>query len=239
LLCSPKSDCVQVHDNIAAFGGNASQVTIFGQSAGAGSVRALLQSPPVEGLIAGAILQSDLGISSYNHYLTIDQEIASQTVSILNETGCASGNGAAELACLRAYNASGLTALATKANNVIVDGTYVVSPAIVYNGTSHVNKVPLLIGNMRDDGAPFISYIDTTSLNASLVANGIAPGPVLANAEDFPIPTSANATLNVYNVTAEVQTDEWFECSDKVSTGFDLEPSHMLILFRLLLMQQH
>ena len=211
------SNSVQVHDNIAAFGGNASQVTIFGQSAGAGSVRALLQSPPVDGLIAGAILQSDLGIPSYNHYLTIDQEIASQTVSILNETGCASGNGAAELACLRAYNASALVALKTVANNVIVDGTYVVSPAIVYNGTSHVNKVPLLIGNMRDDGAPFISYIDTTSLNASLVANGIAPGPVLANTEDFPLPTSANATLNVYNVTAEVLTDEWFECSDKVS----------------------
>jgi len=211
------SNSVQVHDNIAAFGGNASQVTIFGQSAGAGSVRALLQSPPVDGLIAGAILQSDLGIPSYNHYLTIDQEIASQTVSILNETGCASGNGAAELACLRAYNASALVALKTVVNNVIVDGTYVVSPAIVYNGTSHVNKVPLLIGNMRDDGAPFISYIDTTSLNASLVANGIAPGPVLANTEDFPLPTSANATLNVYNVTAEVLTDEWFECSDKVS----------------------
>jgi hypothetical protein len=41
---------------------------------------------------------------------------------------------------------------------------------------------------------------------------------VLANAEDFALPTSANATLNVYNVTAEVQTLEWFECSDKVST---------------------
>lgn len=120
-----------VHDNIHNFGGNASQVTIFGQSAGAGSVRALLGSPPAEGLFSAAILQSDLGISSYSYYLSREQEIESQTIPILNATGCLSGNGADELACLRAYNASALVALPTVANNIVVDGKYVVEHAIV------------------------------------------------------------------------------------------------------------
>lgn len=120
-----------VHDNIHNFGGNASQVTIFGQSAGAGSVRALLGSPPAEGLFSAAILQSDLGISSYSYYLSREQEIASQTIPILNATGCLSGNGAEELACLRSYNASALVALPTVANNIVVDGKYVVEHAIV------------------------------------------------------------------------------------------------------------
>ena len=47
-----------VKNNIADFGGNPDQVTIFGESAGAGSVLALMVSPLSEGLFAGAIAES-------------------------------------------------------------------------------------------------------------------------------------------------------------------------------------
>jgi para-nitrobenzyl esterase len=47
-----------VRDEIAAFGGDPSQVTIFGESAGAGSVVALLVAPAAEGLFSKAIAQS-------------------------------------------------------------------------------------------------------------------------------------------------------------------------------------
>jgi carboxylesterase type B len=202
-----------VHDNIHNFGGNASLVTILGQSAGAGSVRALLQSPPAEGLFSAAILQSDLGIPSYSHYLSLEEEIASQTIPILNATGCLGGSGAAELACLRAYNASALVALPTVANNIVVDGKYVVTPAINYNGTGHVNAVPLLIGTMRDDGAPFLSYVNTNNLTAALVKNGLSV-PEIAESGVFPVPNGANVSLDIFNVTAEAETDSWFRCLD-------------------------
>ena len=47
-----------VHDNIAAFGGNPGDVTLFGHSAGGQDVGLLLLAPSARGLFARAILQS-------------------------------------------------------------------------------------------------------------------------------------------------------------------------------------
>jgi para-nitrobenzyl esterase len=53
-----------LRDHVAAFGGDAGNVTIFGQSAGAGSVRALLECPRARGLFHRAIQQSGGFVSS-------------------------------------------------------------------------------------------------------------------------------------------------------------------------------
>ena len=47
-----------VHENIAAFGGNPENITVFGQSAGAMSVQTLISSPMTKDLIKKAIMQS-------------------------------------------------------------------------------------------------------------------------------------------------------------------------------------
>lgn len=52
-----------IRDNIAAFGGDPDNVTIFGQSAGGMSVRMLLCAPPAKGLIKRVIVHSGGGLN--------------------------------------------------------------------------------------------------------------------------------------------------------------------------------
>ena len=75
-----------IKENISQFGGNPDRVTVFGQSAGAGSVQALVASPLTKGLIAGAIMQSGGGIGSRPSLML---EGAEQTgESIMRFYGC-------------------------------------------------------------------------------------------------------------------------------------------------------
>jgi carboxylesterase type B len=104
-------DWVRAH--IKDFGGDPNKITIFGQSAGAASVRALLGSPKAIGKFHAAIPMSNLGglnyATTYSDYYTIPEEVNVAADPILSATGCA--NSTDVLACLRAYSASGLVTL--------------------------------------------------------------------------------------------------------------------------------
>ncbi len=54
-----------IHDNIKQFGGDPNNITIFGQSAGAGSVQLLCASPQSKDLISHAISMSGGGLSTF------------------------------------------------------------------------------------------------------------------------------------------------------------------------------
>ena len=72
-----------VRDNIAAFGGDASRVTVFGTSAGGNAVTTLMTTPSARGLFARAIAQSPPPDAVYSPDLTA--RWAAEYVAILRQ----------------------------------------------------------------------------------------------------------------------------------------------------------
>ena len=60
-----------VRENIEAFGGNADNITVFGQSAGGGSVLSICASPLAKGLFHKAIIQSAAGVGTLGGEYTL------------------------------------------------------------------------------------------------------------------------------------------------------------------------
>ncbi|KAI0918550.1 hypothetical protein AcV5_002511 [Taiwanofungus camphoratus] len=206
-----------VREYITAFGGDPNRITIFGQSAGAASVRALLGSPRAIGKYAAAIPMSNLAGSdyatTYSLYYTISEEFSAVVKPILEEIGC---NTTDALACLRGYNAYELVSLTDVARFIVVDGTYVTSTQLQLNGTGTVANVHTMMGYMRDDGAAFIGYpASNDNLTEALLVQNL---PItVVNNPLFTQPTGPNITLDIFNVTARVATDVEFRCLDQAT----------------------
>lgn len=205
--------------NIKDFGGDASRITIFGQSAGAGSVRAMMASPKALGKFAGAIPQSNLGGlyfgTTYSEYYTIQEELEVAGNAILAEANCT--NATSQVDCLRELPTFTLLTLGTTTEYIVQDGTYIISDHLQLEGYKAPYK--LLMGVMREDAAALINFPSTNNETAYFSANGWAEPP----ADLFPIPNGTNQTLDLFNMTANFQTDAEFRCIDQATVYSGLQ----------------
>ncbi|KAJ7767292.1 cholinesterase [Mycena metata] len=216
-----------VQEHIASFGGDPSRVTIFGQSAGAGSVRLLLGSPPAFGMFAGAIAQSNLAgfayASTYSEYFTIEQEVAVAASKFVAEVGCGNSTTAETvLPCLRKVQWQTLQNAADAPRYPVVDGTFIKRDRLSVDGKGPVaSNAHVIFGWMAGDGADFAGSFpsSTTTQSLSIEGIGIAENLTAAvlNSGLFPRPSTGNATLDTFNVTTRVATDGEFRCLDQAT----------------------
>jgi para-nitrobenzyl esterase len=164
-----------VRDNIAAFGGDPTNVTIFGESAGAHAVATLLAVPEAKGLFAQAISESPAsGMVSDSEVAAL---IADRFVKVLagddalRGTANASDRRSAVETVLQAPSYELVRALdkllAHSLDNMA--GAFAVGPTYgddvlpedpflaMKNGSAH--RVPLIVGTNADEGRLFTRFL--------------------------------------------------------------------------------
>ena len=138
-----------VADNIAEFGGDQFNVTIFGQSAGSMSVACLQASPLATGLFHKVIGQSASSFGAMDDGRARGQQLAEQ----LGVTG----TDAAALAQLRALPAEAILAAEGpsgwgRVSKIVVDGWMLPESPYAAFASERATAVPTLVGSAANEG---------------------------------------------------------------------------------------
>jgi para-nitrobenzyl esterase len=162
-----------VHENIAKFGGDAGNITVFGQSAGAVDANVLMTSPLTKGLFQRVIAESGtvtrnpdaatLGMTALGAVMTV--KAGAVEYSDAPELKEAEKDGQAlvsgDLQSLRALAAADLLKIVAAphqsigpANGVIVDGWVLPKPPAEVFARGQQHRIPLLIGNNSRERTP-------------------------------------------------------------------------------------
>ncbi|MDQ2848373.1 MAG: carboxylesterase family protein [Actinomycetota bacterium] len=148
--------------NVASFGGDPANVTIFGQSAGGAAVRALLSTPSARGLFHRGIIQS----AGFENYAVVAspsyQRAATATLAVLDQLGCR------DIAELRAVPTEQVRAASFACAGVFPPPGQVHTPAnlvwypvvddavIVDDFAGWPSNVPVMLGCTEDESRFFI-----------------------------------------------------------------------------------
>lgn len=188
-----------VKRNISAFGGNPDNITVMGQSAGAGSVQALISSPLTKGLIQRAIIQSGGGLGGIISAKSL-KEAEKQGSDMWKAAGIST------LEEMRAYPAEKFQEVLMKymqqqksfglPYSPCVDGELLTAPLDETARNGQELDIPYLIGYTSEDMMPEVMKKAATDWSLLLEQQGRKPAYVYCFSRDLPgedMPSSQGA----------------------------------------------
>ncbi|MET0385133.1 MAG: carboxylesterase family protein [Polyangiales bacterium] len=203
-----------VKNNITNFGGNASNITVFGESAGSSSTCVHLVSPSAAGLASRYILESGSCVAST---LVTTKEAANTVGTELANALCPDATD--KLACLRGKDATELVSWGADSGvsgagwAPVVQGGDPVLPeapeALIASGKH--NRGPVLLGTNKNEWGLFVqlqmTQVDSlATLHTTLLET--FPEPLVTAIEAQYTPTDETAA----QVFVDVMTDAIFRC---------------------------
>jgi para-nitrobenzyl esterase len=202
-----------VRDNIAGFGGDPSNVTIFGESAGGASVYALLATPRAKGLFHRAIAQSTwitpTNVTHLNRHNGISESAEARgeraVATKLSELDQADEKDV--LSAMRGMSAQDVLSMQLQVSLVVDGWLYPKSPAEIFAEGSH-NEVPLIAGSNDGEGLMFVRkervFKTVAEQRAAREEEYAGYGGRLL---DYYV---AESDDSVWNVEVDYNTDLWF-----------------------------
>jgi para-nitrobenzyl esterase len=185
-----------VKANIAKFGGNPSNVTIFGQSAGALSIAVQLVSPLSTGLFQKAILES----APLN-----SMPLLSEAETLGNQFGAAVGCSTAK--CFR--SATQLPVATILANQGLIqqsarllrqDGVVIPDQLRILFSTGKFKKVPIIVGSNHDESRFHIN--GNTNLGTGTLCNFVSN--IAPSAGSFPGAVDLSTAMSKSGVPSNI-----------------------------------
>jgi len=208
-----------VQANIAQFGGDPGNVTIFGESAGSWDVCLHVASPQTPALFERSISESG-GCTTRQATLADDQP---QLLAFAAHVGCPAGDGGTDsLTCLR--NVPVATLLAEGVSDAglsgpfapVVDGDFLADQPRTLYESGKISKTPYLLGTNNDEGTLFelgaTPVTDQNGLNAAIAQQFGDAGAALAQL--YPLSEFDGGQPNPYQAAlTRMVGDEILVCS--------------------------
>jgi para-nitrobenzyl esterase len=198
-----------VQRNIASFGGNPHNVTLFGESAGGLSTLSQVASPQARGLFQKAIVES----GSYDLTQAPLSSAEAAGEAFATKAGCAGQTAA----CLRSLPVSTILAGEDTAGYTPNINSEVLPESLgTAFATGNFNRVPVINGTNRDEWRLFVALSElegnpvTASNYQTMISStlGVPPAAAAVIATEYPLSAFASPSLAL----GAVGTDAIFAC---------------------------
>ncbi|XP_071826178.1 cholinesterase-like isoform X2 [Apostichopus japonicus] len=244
-----------INQNIEAFGGDSSRITIFGESAGGASVDLLVISKKSRDLFQQAITESGTALCPWAYTELAEAIKVDMAFNLGNAVGCNTMDTQELVECLKQVDAEELEKIV--ATNFIrmgptIDGVFLDDSPLRLTDRGDFKHCPMILGFNKDEGtafflidnpdllyadkAPFVdkAYFDRSVTTSLLVTNGVSPKIVedAVKQQYVPWEYADNEDFDYFEYFNPIYGDEAFSCPTvKTARAHAMMTSEPLFLY--------